>query len=196
MYIKIKDNKQKRLGGIEMIKVYQNEHESGYQFKIEGDFTSLAQKALKDIERISNKGWAYGIGDLLEQNSNLEAVPLEDLNDWEKGWEMTEGTLVKLGEIAFLTYKKIKTKLEIANVKDEMLATWRKQHALSSTRVKSRKMAALMWDLTEREIVDNMHNFKLTTTVFGDMYIADESLEAVFGPAKYSMRSEHVRKGL
>lgn len=196
MYIKIKDNKQKRLGGIEMIKVYQNEYESGYQFKIEGDFTSLAQKALKDIERISNKGWAYGIGDLLEQNSNLEAVPLEDLNDWEKGWEMTEGTLVKLGEIAFLTYNKIKTKLEIANVKDEMLATWRKQHALSSTRVKSRKMAALMWDLTEREIVDNMHNFKLTTTVFGDMYIADESLEAVFGPAKYSMRSEHVRKGL
>lgn len=179
-----------------MIKIYQNEYEAGYKFKAEGNTSDLAEKALKEIERISNKGWAYGIGDLLEQNSNLEAVPLEDLNDWEKGWEMTEGTLVKLGEIAFLTYNKIKTKLEIANVKDEMLATWRKQHALSSTRVKSRKMAALMWDLTEREIVDNMHNFKLTTTVFGDMYIADESLEAVFGPAKYSMRSDHVRKSL
>lgn len=179
-----------------MIKIYQNEYESGYKFKAEGNTSGLAEKALKEIERISNKGWAFGIGDLLEQNSNLEAKTLEDLNGWEKGWQLTEETLVKLGEIAYLTYKKIEAELEVKKLKSEILSSWRKQYGLSSTKVKSLKLAALMWDVTDQDIISNKDKFKLVVTILGETYIADESLEEVFGPAKHSMRSDHVRKSL
>lgn len=178
------------------IRVYQNEYEANYRFKVEGNVTDLSEKALLDVKRLSNKRWACGIGDLLEQNSNLEAKALEDLNGWEKGWEMPEKTMLALGIIASLTYKKIETESEFKKLESELLSGWRKKNGLSSTKVKSVKLASLMWDVSEQEILQNKNKFKLSVTILGNMYIADESLEEVFGEAKYNMRSEHVRKNL
>lgn len=93
-------------------------------------------------------------------------------------------------------YKKIESELEFKKLESELLYEWRKQHNLSSTKVKYLKLASLMWDIPEQEIIQNKKKLKLSVTIPGNMYIADESLEEVFGEAKYNMRSEHVRKNL
>lgn len=90
------------------IRVYQNEYEASYQFKIEVVATELVEKAIINIERLSNEGWAYGIGDLLEQNSNLEAKVLESLKGWEKGWEISEQDLITLGNSLPLLIKALR----------------------------------------------------------------------------------------